>query len=81
MLRGTDMSKTTAIVERRDDAQTLLARIRSEYQEMPGLRLTAAQAQRLWCLDQETCDSLLSELVEDKFLKRSTSGECLTHNG
>jgi hypothetical protein len=70
------MLKTTT-GERRHDIQGLLARIRSEYLEMPGLRLTASQAQRLWCLDPETCDSLLSELVEDKFLKRSRSGEYL----
>ena len=30
----------------------LLGRIRGEYLEMPGLKLTLAQAQRLWGLDQ-----------------------------
>jgi hypothetical protein len=30
--------------------------IRSEYLELPGLSLTKIQAQRLWGLDQATCD-------------------------
>lgn len=71
------MSKTVGVVEDRDDVQMLLARIRSEYLEMPGLQLTPAQARRLWCLDHATCHALLSELVEDEFLKRSTAGRYL----
>jgi hypothetical protein len=69
--------KRTAAVERGDDIQIVVARVRSEYEEMPGLRLTAPQAQRLWCLDRHTCDSVLSQLVEDNFLKRSTAGHYL----
>ena len=41
----------------------LLQRIRAEYLEMPGLNLTAAQAQRLWGLDGATCDMVLAALV------------------
>ncbi len=33
----------------------LLARIRGEYDEMPGLRLTFPQACRLWQIDGTTC--------------------------
>jgi hypothetical protein len=69
--------KTATVVERGADIQILLARVRSEYEEMPGLRLTAPQAQRLWCLDRHTCESVLSQLVEAKFLKRSTAGHYL----
>jgi hypothetical protein len=69
--------KTTTVVERGADIQLLVARVRSEYEEMPGLRLTAPQAQRLWCLDRHICESVLSQLVEDKFLKRSTAGHYL----
>ena len=32
----------------------LVHRVRGEFLEMPGLRLTRAQAQRLWGLDEET---------------------------
>ena len=33
---------------------TLVQRIDGEYHEMPGLKLTEAQAQRLWGLDADT---------------------------
>jgi len=48
----------------------LLSRIRSEFTEMPGLRLSVAQAQRLWNLDQVSCESLLRSLVDANFLRR-----------
>ncbi len=53
----------------------LLRRIRGEYLEMPGMRLTAEQAKRLWSLDLATCRLLLDELVEAKFLGRSRDGK------
>lgn len=46
----------------------LLLRIRGEYLEMPGLRLTLSQAMRLFNLDALTCDVALRTLVEDGFL-------------
>jgi hypothetical protein len=49
----------------------LLRRIQSEFREMPGLRLTCRQAQRLWNLDQIVCESLLSALVDVRFLVES----------
>ena len=45
--------------------------IRAEYLEIPGLRLTRDQVQRLWGLDEATCDALLEALVEDGFLRRT----------
>ena len=51
-----------------------LRRVRGEYIEMPGLRLTTAQAQRLWGLDRAACDALLGALVESKFLLRTRDG-------
>ena len=48
----------------------LLNRVRSEFTEMPGLRLRVEQAQRLWNLDRASCEMLLSSLVEAKFLRR-----------
>ena len=48
----------------------LLNRVRSEFLEMPGLRLRVDQAQRLWNLDRASCELLLSSLVETKFLRR-----------
>ena len=52
----------------------VLRRVRGEYIEMPGLRLTTAQAQRLWGLDRAACDALLGALVESKFLLRTRDG-------
>jgi hypothetical protein len=51
----------------------LLERIRGEYLEMPGLRLTLRQACRLWQLDQATCEAVLSKLLEERFLVTSGS--------
>ena len=51
-----------------------LRRVRGEYIEMPGLRLTSAQAQRLWGLDRAACDALLGALVDAKFLFRTRDG-------
>jgi hypothetical protein len=52
----------------------VLRRVQGEYIEMPGLRLTIAQAQRLWGLDRAVCDALLGALVETKFLLRTRDG-------
>jgi hypothetical protein len=48
--------------------------IRSEYLEMPGLRLTRGQAQRLWGFDAVTCETLLERLVLTGFLCRTPKG-------
>ena len=55
-------------------ADEALRRIRGEYMEMPGLHLTAAQARRLWNLDQERCEALLSALVDAHFLRCTPDG-------
>lgn len=44
----------------------LLMRIRAEYMEMPGLRLTLEQAQRLCGIDRTLCKTALDALVEAK---------------
>ncbi len=59
----------------RDDVSDLmLHRVYSEFLEMPGLRLTCKQAQRLWGLDEQTCLHLLEFLVDAKFLCRPGHG-------
>jgi hypothetical protein len=57
-----------------DDATTVLNRIRSEFREMPGLRVTLAQAARLWHLDPRTSESFLNALVVDGLLRRRADG-------
>ena len=54
--------------------ESLLARIRGEYSEMPGLRLTFAQACRLWQVDAPTCEAVLEQLVRERFLLRTLEG-------
>ena len=51
-----------------------LRRVRGEYMEMPGLRLTEAQARRLWGLDELSCALLLQALVDAHFLFRNRDG-------
>jgi hypothetical protein len=50
-------------------SEQVVQRIRAEYVEMPGLRLSRKQAQRLWGLDEETCGQILEFLVKTGFLK------------
>ena len=52
----------------------ILHRARGEFLEMPGLRLTVPQARRLWNLEATICESLLSTLVELRFLVRLDDG-------
>ena len=59
----------------------VLQRIQGEYVEMPGLRLTTAQAQRLWGLERDVCDALLGALVDAKFLSRTRDGAFIRLEG
>jgi hypothetical protein len=52
----------------------LIRRIEGEYCEMPGLSVTAAQAERLWGLSSTTCAFVLMTLVQAGILKRTTRG-------
>ena len=57
-----------------NDATALLYRARGEFLEMPGLRLTPAQAARLWAIDRPTSTSVLDELAATGFLSRTREG-------
>jgi hypothetical protein len=59
----------------------VLQRIQGEYVEMPGLRLTPAQAQRLWGLERDVCDALLGALVDAKFLAQTRDGAYIRLEG
>lgn len=48
--------------------QRTIERLRGEYLEMPGLRLTAAQVQRLCGVERSLCAAVLDALVGEKFL-------------
>jgi hypothetical protein len=53
---------------------TLLQRVENEYHEMPGLILTEAQAKRLWGMETRICRTVLTALVERRFLRRTADG-------
>jgi hypothetical protein len=61
--------------------EDVLLRIQGEYLEMPGLRLTIVQAQRLWGLDRPVCEALLAALVDAKFLCRTRDGAFVRPEG
>ncbi len=61
--------------------EDVLQRIQGEYLEMPGLRLTTAQAQRLWGLDRDVCETLLAALVDTRFLCRTRDGAFVRPEG
>ena len=48
--------------------QQALERIRAEYQEMPGMKLTLERAERLTGGDRTVCQQVLDALVNAKFL-------------
>jgi hypothetical protein len=50
--------------------RALERRVRDEYLEMPGQRLTAAQASRLWDIEHTVGATVLDGLVEGGFLRR-----------
>jgi hypothetical protein len=52
----------------------VVLRVQGEYRDMPGLKLTEAQAQRLLGIDCEMCAVVLSTLIERRFLRRTANG-------
>ena len=64
------MSESLTVVTRTQ----LLRRVKAEYIEMPGLRLTAAQASRLWGLDSAACLDVLERLIRERFLQQRPDG-------
>jgi hypothetical protein len=50
------------------------ARIKGEYREMPGLRLTLSQAQRHFGVEATLCSLAFEQLTRDRFLIRGADG-------
>jgi hypothetical protein len=61
--------------------QDVVRRIQGEYLEMPGLRLTTQQAQRLWRLDRTSCEAVLGALVDARFLAKTRDGAFIRQDG
>jgi hypothetical protein len=66
---------------------TLIDRVRAEYREMPGMKLTARQVGRLCGVGAAACEAVLDSLVREGFLcaridgtyTLSTDGDRLGH--
>ena len=71
-LEASSLPRTDHIVQ--IDPVDARERIRSDFQEMPGLCVTLAQAQRLWSLDESTCVVALSALVSEGYLRKAMAG-------
>jgi hypothetical protein len=56
------------------ELEAVTRRVREEFREMPGLRLTPAQAIRLWGLERETCHAVIEQLVAAAFLRWTATG-------
>jgi hypothetical protein len=56
------------------ELEHIVDRVREEFKEMPGLRLTPAQATRLWGLEQEMCRAVIDTLVSAAFLRWTPAG-------
>jgi hypothetical protein len=51
-----------------------MERVRAEFLEMPGLRLTLRQVERLCGVDQSICKPVLDALVDARFLRMGADG-------
>jgi Fic family protein len=72
----------TVYVFNRSPQSALELRIRAEFREMPGMRLKAEQAMRLWSIDHVTCQQALDDLVREGFLQRDDTGRyARAHSG
>ncbi len=63
--------------ERRNLAsrEQLVRRVRNEFEEMPGLRLTFSQATLLFDLNPGCCERILTGLMQSGFLIRTRQGQ------
>jgi hypothetical protein len=56
------------------DHHALVDRVKAEFNEMPGLRLTVPQATRLWGMDPTLCLTVVEALVRTSFLRWGHGG-------
>jgi len=56
------------------NVKKLVQRIREEFEDMPGVRFTVAEASRFWGLDEPTCGEVLAELFATGFLALDLDG-------
>lgn len=81
MRRSSDRVSTPdpAQVPSAHELHALEVRVTAEFQEMPGLKLTVAQAARLFSIDAARCAWVLGALVERGVL--TTDGRAFARTG
>ena len=78
--RGTSLNippkplSISSLSHRRAVASDVETRIRCEFVEMRGFSPTIQQAARLFQLNQDECDLLLTRLVQEGFLRQTPDG-------
>jgi len=78
---NTAAGETGLITEGQRGLMEVVRRVRGEFLEMPGLRLTPEQARRLWRLDAAACEQVLGVLVDARFLARTSDGAFIRDDG
>jgi hypothetical protein len=63
------------------ELERIVYRIQEEFREMPGLRLTPAQATRLWGLERDTCAAVIDRLVASDYLRWTDTGSVTRAGG
>ena len=63
------------------ELERIVFRVREEFREMPGLRLTPAQATRLWGLEDDACRKVIDALVSADFLRWTRCGSVTRAGG
>lgn len=56
------------------ELDVVLRRVRAEFAEMPGLRLTPAQASRLLGIERNACQAVIEALIAASFLRWTPAG-------
>ena len=56
------------------DFHALVQRVKAEFNEMPGLRLTVPEATRLWGMERTLCLTVVEALVRTSFLRWGHGG-------
>jgi hypothetical protein len=61
------------------DILQALVRLQTEWIEMPQMKLTRPQAQRLWRLSDDVCETAFETLVRKGFLIQAPDGAYIRH--
>ena len=56
-----------------------LVRMQTEWTEMPQLKITRRQAQRLWSLSNDVCETAFATLIRKGFVVQAPDGAYVRH--